>query len=66
MTTKSQEAFRDAVDLASRRGNPEVVPEHLIRAMLSQDAGIALPLFQKAGGDAAVPALEPLLIQRDD
>jgi len=51
MTTKSQEAFREAVDLASRRGNPEVVPEHLMRAMLDQDGGIALPLFQKAGGD---------------
>jgi ATP-dependent Clp protease ATP-binding subunit ClpB len=53
MTTKSQEAFRAAADLASRRGNPEVLPEHLIRAMLEQDGGIALPLFQKAGGDPA-------------
>ena len=53
MTTKSQEAFRDALDLASRRGNPEVVPEHLVRAMLSQEGGVALPLFQKAGGDPA-------------
>ena len=53
MTTKSQEAFRDAVDLASRRGNPELVPEHLMKALLAQDGGIALPLFQKAGGDAA-------------
>ena len=51
MTTKSQEAFRDAVDIASRRGNPEVVPEHLVQAMFAQDGGIALPLFQKAGGD---------------
>ncbi|AKU96778.1 ClpB protein [Labilithrix luteola] len=54
MTTKSQEALRDALDLASRRGNPELVPEHLVRAMLGQDDGIALPLFQKAGGDASV------------
>ena len=37
MTTKSQEALREAVDLASRRGNPELVPEHLLLAML--DAG---------------------------
>jgi ATP-dependent Clp protease ATP-binding subunit ClpB len=51
MTTKSQEAFRAAADLASRRGNPEIIPEHLIRAMLEQEGGIALPLFQKAGGD---------------
>jgi ATP-dependent Clp protease ATP-binding subunit ClpB len=52
MTTKSQEAFRAAADLASRKGNPEIVPEHLLRAMLDQDGGIALPLLQKAGGDA--------------
>jgi ATP-dependent Clp protease ATP-binding subunit ClpB len=51
MTTKSQEAIRAAADLASRRGNPEIVPEHLILAMLEQEGGIALPLFQKAGGD---------------
>ena len=59
LTTKSQEAFREASDLAARRGNPEVVPEHLVRAMLAQDGGIALPLFQKAGGDSA--ALEQKL-----
>ncbi len=51
MTTKSQEAFRDALDLASRRGNPELVPEHLVLAVLAQEGGIGLPLFQKAGGD---------------
>jgi ATP-dependent Clp protease ATP-binding subunit ClpB len=61
MTTKSQEAFRDALELASRRGNPELVPEHLMRAMLAQDGGIALPLFQKAGGDPS--ALERRLDQ---
>ena len=51
LTTKSNEAFREAIDLAARRGNPELVPEHLMRAMLAQDGGTALPLFQKAGGD---------------
>jgi ATP-dependent Clp protease ATP-binding subunit ClpB len=59
LTTKSQEAVRDAIEIASRRGNPELVPEHLMQAMLAQDGGIALPLFQKAGGDAA--ALEQRL-----
>ena len=52
MTTKSQEAFRAAADLASRRGNPEITPEHLIQAMFEQEGGIALPIFIKAGGDA--------------
>src|SRR5262245_37019917 len=49
MTTKSQEALRSAVDLASRRGNPEVLPEHVLLAALTQDGGIAPPLVQKAG-----------------
>ena len=53
MTTKSQEAFREASELAARAGNPELVPEHLMKAMLAQDGGTALPLFQKAGGDPA-------------
>ena len=51
MTTKSQEAFRDAVDQAGRRGNPEVSPEHLLVAMLAQEGGVAAPLLQKAGSD---------------
>ena len=59
MTTKSQEAFREASELTARRGNPEIVPEHLMKAMLAQDGGIALPLFAKAGGDPA--ALEQRL-----
>jgi ATP-dependent Clp protease ATP-binding subunit ClpB len=53
LTTKSQEAFRDALALAGRRGNPELVPEHLVRVMLEQEGGVALPLIQKAGGDPA-------------
>jgi ATP-dependent Clp protease ATP-binding subunit ClpB len=51
MTTKSQEAIRDALDLASRSGNPEILPEHLLSAVLAQEGGVALPLLQKAGAD---------------
>jgi ATP-dependent Clp protease ATP-binding subunit ClpB len=51
MTTKSQEAIRDAIDVASRKGNPELYPEHLLVALLAQDGGVAGPLIQKAGGD---------------
>ncbi|MGH7272334.1 MAG: Clp protease N-terminal domain-containing protein, partial [Polyangiaceae bacterium] len=53
MTTKSREAFHDAGDRAARFGNPELVPEHLLAAMLDQEGGVAAPLFQKAGGDVA-------------
>jgi ATP-dependent Clp protease ATP-binding subunit ClpB len=51
MTTKSQEAFRSAIDRAGRSGNPELTPEHLLQAMLEQEGGVAHPLLQKAGGD---------------
>jgi ATP-dependent Clp protease ATP-binding subunit ClpB len=62
MTTKSQEAFRSALDLASRRGNPEIAPEHLLAAMLEQEDGVAAPLLQKAGVDVA--ALEKAVVQK--
>ena len=51
MTTKAQEAVRTAVDLASRRGNPELYPEHLLRAIIAQEDGIGAPLLEKAGVD---------------
>jgi ATP-dependent Clp protease ATP-binding subunit ClpB len=51
MTTKSREAFQDALERASRFGNPELQPEHLLAAMLDQEGGVAGPLLQKAGAD---------------
>ncbi len=49
MTTKAQEAVRAAVDSASRRGNPELYPEHLLREILTQEGGVGGPIVQKAG-----------------
>jgi ATP-dependent Clp protease ATP-binding subunit ClpB len=54
MTTKSREAFQDAIERASRLGNPELYPEHLLAAMLDQEGGVASPLLQKAGADVSV------------
>jgi ATP-dependent Clp protease ATP-binding subunit ClpB len=53
MTTKSREAFQDAIERASRFGNPELSPEHLLIAMLNQVGGVAGPLLQKAEADLA-------------
>jgi len=53
MTTKSREALQDAIERASRFGNPEVSPEHLLAAMLDQEGGVAAPLLQKAGADVS-------------
>jgi ATP-dependent Clp protease ATP-binding subunit ClpB len=62
LTTKSQEALREGVNLASRRGNPELVPEHVLLSALAQEGGVAHPLLQKAGVD--VSALERKLTER--
>ena len=64
LTTKSQEALREGVDLASRKGNPELVPEHMLIAMLGQEGGVAGPLLQKAGADLS--ALEAQFHKRVD
>jgi ATP-dependent Clp protease ATP-binding subunit ClpB len=37
LTIKSQEAIAAAQELARRRGNPEIYPEHLLLALLDQD-----------------------------
>jgi len=49
LTLKAQEAFRDAAQLASARGNPVVNDAHLFLALLNQDEGVIQPLLQKAG-----------------
>jgi ATP-dependent Clp protease ATP-binding subunit ClpB len=53
LTSKSQEALRAGMELASRRGHPELIPEHLLVAVLEQEGGIGRALVERAG---AVPA----------
>jgi ATP-dependent Clp protease ATP-binding subunit ClpB len=52
LTTKSQEAVRTAVSQAMTRGNPEIVPEHVLVAVLEQGDGIGAPLVDRAGAQA--------------
>ncbi len=47
LTIKSQEAVGAASELARRRGNPEVYPEHLILALLDQE--LARTLVERSG-----------------
>jgi len=49
LTTKSQEALQSALSEAARAGHPEVVPEHLLLAILEQENGIGGPLVELAG-----------------
>jgi ATP-dependent Clp protease ATP-binding subunit ClpB len=51
LTTKSREALQSAQSEASRRGNPELTPEHVVLAMLTQEGGVVPALFAKAGND---------------
>jgi ATP-dependent Clp protease ATP-binding subunit ClpB len=53
LTTKSHEALRAAVDLATKRGNPELIPEHLLSAILEQEGGVGRALVERAGARAA-------------
>ena len=50
LTIKSQEAAAAAGDLARRRGNPEVYPEHLTLALLDQE--LPRTLAERAGVSA--------------
>ena len=52
-TTKSQEALRAAAALATSRGNPELIPEHLLVAVLEQEGGVGRALVERAGVRAA-------------
>jgi ATP-dependent Clp protease ATP-binding subunit ClpB len=50
-TIKSQEAFAAAQKIAHARRNPQVVPHHLLLALLEQDEGIVAPVLRRAGAD---------------
>jgi len=48
-TVKSQEAIQSASTLATEHGNPELLPLHLLSALLEDKDGIIVPVLQKIG-----------------
>ncbi len=46
-TIKTQEAVASALERAGAESNPEVTPDHLLLALLSQQEGVVLPLLTK-------------------
>jgi ATP-dependent Clp protease ATP-binding subunit ClpB len=48
-TQKTQEAFSAAVADARGRNNPEVTPDHLLLALLSQEGTAVLPVLERVG-----------------
>jgi ATP-dependent Clp protease ATP-binding subunit ClpB len=49
LTVKSQEAVQGAVQNASDNGNPEVLPLHLMAALLEDKEGVVIPVLEKIG-----------------
>ncbi len=47
LTVKSQEALQAAARMAAENGNPEVIPMHLLAAMLEDKDGLVLPVLEK-------------------
>ena len=50
-TVKSQEALQAALSLAAQRRNPQAQPEHLLLALLDQEASLAGGILRKLGAD---------------
>ncbi len=48
-TVKAQEAVQRGNDLASEHGNPELLPLHLLAALLEDKEGIVQPVLEKIG-----------------
>jgi ATP-dependent Clp protease ATP-binding subunit ClpB len=49
LTVKSQEAVQAAASTAAENGNPEVLPMHLLAALLEDREGVVLPVLEGVG-----------------
>ena len=52
LTSKSQQALQDALSNAIRSGHPELLPEHLLVAVLAQPDSTGTLLLERASGNA--------------
>src|SRR5271165_2600725 len=48
-TVKAQEAVQRANEIASEHGNPELMPLHLLAALVEDEEGIVAPVLEKIG-----------------
>ncbi len=51
LTIKVQEGFLQAKNLAQELRHQQIIPLHLLKALIEQTDGIVIPLFQKLGVD---------------
>ncbi len=63
-TVKAQEAIQQANELAGQHGNPEMLPLHLLAALLQDSEGIVVPVLTKLGVKPAT--LEAQVMERID
>jgi ATP-dependent Clp protease ATP-binding subunit ClpB len=49
LTVKAQEAMQRSSEIASEHGNPELMPLHVLAALLEDREGIVAPLLSRAG-----------------
>src|SRR5688500_10512636 len=50
-TVKAQEAVVRAQELAQRRDHSEILPLHLLAALLAEEEGVVMPLLQRIGAN---------------
>ena len=62
-TVKMQKALEAAIQTANENGHSEVVPAHMVLALLSQSDGVLRPLFEKLGvsPDAVASSMDAIL-----
>ncbi len=59
LTVKSQEAVQQAQGEAEKLGHQQLLPMHLLKALLTEEQGIVRPLLQKIG--VKIPQLESMV-----
>ncbi len=59
LTVKAQEALQSAQQLAESQGHAQLVPLHLLKALLDEQQGIVRPLMEKVG--IRVPQLRAIV-----
>jgi len=53
LTIKAQEALRNSYNIASENSNQQIMPEHILKAMLADEEGIIFQIIKKIGIDTA-------------
>jgi ATP-dependent Clp protease ATP-binding subunit ClpB len=58
LTSKAKQAVQSANYLASKRGNPELMPLHLLASLLADREGMVVPVLSKIGVDSQAALAE--------